>query len=607
MKKYIIYSFKSIAFLALMVTLFASCEKDFLEKPAGSDITIDTVFTTSTNAQQAIMTLYQDRYFSPDNIPVNWWDDAAWLSWSCMGEDLYYPKANWAKHWQYVDGTMSSNSNQLYKLPHLFFAVRMANVYLENAGSIVPVSADDEKYINYMRGEAHAQLAYQYFKGFRIWGSLPWINKVLEGGEEPTPRAPFNELVDSIVSRLDIAASMLPEKWDERWEGRFTSVAAKALKAKVLVYAASDLYNGPTPSYAAGYEHPEVLGYGAFSKDRWKVAADACKEAIDAAHAAGHKLYTDGGEENNVYELAINKTDEHILWHRLSNGSVVNWAYAHNMMNYPYGIGYSSRADLAMQPTFQHVDGYQMINGTFPIEGYEGGDGTKPIISQAGIAAGYSDQDFAKNRDPRFHQNIVYHGSTFGESYNDKLINFDIDKSVPDRTHGDWANFISGFMVRKFVNEAIGESESVTYTPIHPIIRLADIYLLYAEALNRYNNGPNADAIEYLNKIRSRSGMPDYVANNYKGSTAEQQFQNAIKYERRVEFYLEGQRYFDLRRWNNGEDLQLTMVGQAVNNGVVSRTYLNWTNSWDDKLYFHPFHAKTWVNTTPGLFQNPAY
>ena len=78
---------------------------------------------------------------------------------------------------------MSSNSNQLYKLPHLFFAVRMANVFLENAGSIEPVSEDDEKYINYMRGEAHAQLAYQYFKGFRIWGSLPWINKVLEGGE----------------------------------------------------------------------------------------------------------------------------------------------------------------------------------------------------------------------------------------------------------------------------------------------------------------------------------------------------------------------------------------------------------------------------------------
>jgi hypothetical protein len=247
-----------------------------------------------------------------------------------------------------------------------------------------------------------------------------------------------------------------------------------------------------------------------------------------------------------------------------------------------------------------------MSNGTFPIEGYENQDGTKPIISQAGIDAGYTDQDFALNRDPRFHENIVYHGSTFGESYNDLLINFDINQDVPDRTHGDWPGFVSGFMVRKFVNEALGESASVTYVPVHPIIRLADVYLLYAEALNQVGDGPNSEALDYLNLVRARSGMPDYDAKNYKGATDKQKFQNAIKYERRVEFYLEAQRYFDLRRWKNGEDLEVAFVGATVNNGVVSRSYLNWTNFWEDRLYFHPFH-NDWVNNTPGLYQNPGY
>lgn len=606
MKRNIIYYIKSFVFSVALITLMISCDKDFLEKPAGSDVTVDTVFATSSNAQQLIMSLYHDRYFSPDNLPLNWWDDAAWLSWSAMGEEMFYPKVPWTRHWQYVDGSMNSSSKQLFGADHMFFAIRQANVYLERASSIPEVSQTDRVLINSMKGEAHAHLAYQYFKGFRIWGSLPWINKPLAGGEEPIVRAPFSELVDSIVYRLDLAADLLPEKWEDRWTGRFTSVAAKALKAKVLVYAASDLYNGAVPAYAAGYANPEVLGYGSYDQQRWKRAADACKVAIEAAHAASHELYTQAGDEQNIYELAINLTDEHILYQAFKSYGIYNWQYAHNMMNWPWNIGWSNRADIALQPTFQHVDGYQLRNGEFPIEGYENGDGTKPIISQAGIAAGYNDQNFAKDRDPRFHENIVYHGSTFGESYNDLLINFDLNKEVADRTHGDWAGFKTGFMVRKFINEALGESSAISYVPVHPIIRLADLYLLYAEALNRFNDGPNAEAIGYLNDVRSRSGMPDYVASNYKGGTAEEQFQNAIKYERRVEFYLEGQRYFDLRRWKNGEDLNLDMVGASIFNGVVSRSKVSSKNVWLDKLYFHPFKSD-WVNTTPGLYQNPGY
>lgn len=605
MKKYIIYKFKFIAFIAIVFTLIVSCEKDFLEKPAASDVTLDTVFTSSSNAQQVIFSLYHDRFFNSNNLPLNWWD--GWTSWSEIGEDMYFPKVNWAKHWQYVDGTMSSASAQFYPLDRLFYAVRSANTYIQKVNTIPVQSASDLTYINQMLGEAHAHVAYQYFKGFRIWGSLPWINTRLEGGEEAIPRMPFGEMVDSIVGRLDVAANLLPEQWDDRWTGRFTKTAALALKAKVLVYAASDLYNGPTPAYASGYEYPEVLGYGNYDQQRWKRAADACKEAIDAAHAASYALYEESGAEKNIYELALNLTDEHILYQTFrSINSEGGWRYVHNMMNWPYGIGWYNRADLAYQPTFQHVDGYQMRNGKFPIDGYEGGDATKPILSQAGIDAGYSDQNFAQDRDPRFHENIVYHGSTFGENYSDVLINFDIDKSVPDRTHGDWSGFVSGFMARKFVNEDLGESSAITYVPVHPIIRLADVYLLYAEALNQLGDGPNADAIQYLNLVRARSGMPNYEAENYKGSSAKEQFQNAIKYERRVEFYLESQRYFDLRRWKDGDDLEVSFVGCTVNNGAVSRSNLNWTNNWDDKLYFHPFQ-NDWVNNTPGLYQNPGY
>jgi len=506
-----------------------------------------------------------------------------------------------------VDGTLSSATAQSYTLDRLFLAVRNANTFLEMAATIPTSSATDAEYVNRMVGEAHAHLAYQYFKGFKIWGSLPWINVRLVGGEEPIPRAPFAGLIDSMVVHLDKAAALLPDQWEDRWMGRFTSVSAKALKAQVLVYAASPLYNGTTPAFASGYANPEVLGYGNFDIQRWKRAADACKAAIDAAHAAGHELYNGAGVEKNVYKLAITLTKEHILYQRFKpSNSEGGWAYVHNMMNWPFGIGWYNRPDLDYQPTFQHVDAYQLRNGKFPISGYEAGDATKPIISPAGIEAGYSDQNFAKDRDTRFYQNVVYHGSKFGESYNTKLINFDLDPSVPNRTHGDWSDFKTSFMVRKFINEDLGASSAVVYTPVHPIIRLADLYLMYAEALSEFNNGPNSEAINYLNLVRARSGMPAYDVNNYPGDSPAAKFHNAIKYERKVELFLEGQRYFDLRRWKEGKELQLSMVGAIINKGVVSRQNIGWKNNFEDKYYFHPFH-NDWVSNTPGLYQNPGY
>ncbi|MFB6319122.1 RagB/SusD family nutrient uptake outer membrane protein [Saccharicrinis sp. FJH54] len=604
MKKNIIHSVIYTCLVIIATSLF-SCQESFLEKPAGADITIDTVFASTNNAQQLIFSLYHDNYFGADNINLSWWD--GYLSWSDIGEQMYVPNISDNQYMKYVNGTLSSATTQIYPLDYLFQAVRTCNTFIEKAASIPTTSSSEEEYIQRMLGEAHAHIAYQYFKGFRVWGSLPWINKRMEGGEEPVPRAAFGDMIDSMAYHLDLAATLLPRNWEDRWTGRFTKAAAKALKAKILVYAASPLYNGPTPDYAAGYEHPEVLGYGNVDDQRWTRAANACKEAIDEAEAAGHALYMAAGVEHNVYELAINHNDENIIYQTFgSYNSEGGWEYTHNMMNWPYGIGWYNRVDVTYQPTFQHVDGYQMRNGKFPISGYENGDGTKPIISDAGIAAGYNDQEYWKDRDPRFYQNIVYHGSEFGTSYNDKLINFDIDPNVPDRTHGDWPEFKTSFMVRKFVNEELGAGPSVVYTPVHPIIRLADLYLLYAESLSEANNGPTAEAIQYLNDIRSRSGMPGYDAANYQGSTEREKFHNAIKYERQVEFFLEGQRYFDLRRWKEGDELQLDMVGAVIEDGVVSRKKINWVDFFEDKYYFHPFY-NDWVNNTPGLYQNPKY
>lgn len=603
----IIKTFKSLAFVGIAVLLLSACQKDFLEKPASSDVTIDTVFANTTNAQQMIAELYHNNYFGSDNIPLNWWDDQ-WLGWSDFSEDLYTTTASWHNGvWTYIDGTLNPQSTQLQRLNRIFYAIRTANIFIERAKTIKAISSKDEEYIQNMIGEAYAHRAYQYFKAFRVWGSIPWLETPLQGGEEPIARPPFAELIENIVTSLDIAATLLPTKWEDRWTGRLTRQAVLALKAKVLVYAASPLYNGPTPSYASGYEHPEVLGYGNYDKERWKRAADACKVAIDACHAAGHELYTASGPDHNVNQLALNLTKEHLIIERWEEFDCLGgWRYCHNQMNYPYDVGWYKRAEVGMQPTMQHVDFYQLKNGKFPIQGYSDEAGTKLILTSAGIAAGYNDQTFAKDRDPRFGQNLVYHGSKFGEKYNNKTINFDLNTSVPNRTRSSWALFKTSFMVRKFVSEDLGESSTVTHGAVHPILRLADIYLLYAEALSNYYDGPNAEALQYFNAVRNRSGMPNYEADNYSGTNAKEKFHDALKYERRVEFFLEAQRYFDLRRWKEGENLAKTYAGFSINSGVITRVPLSQTTVWKDRLYFHPFPTND-VNNTTGLYQNPSY
>ncbi len=606
-KNNIIKAIKSVVFVCIAILLIVACEQDFLEKPASSDVTIDTIFANTSNAQQLIAELYHNQYFGTDNIPLNWWDDQ-WLGWSDFSEDLYVTSAGWhGQIWKYVDGTLNPGSLMLQRLNRTFYAIRTANIFIERANTITAVSAKDEEYIQHMLGEAYAHKGYQYFKAFRLWGSIPWMDKALEGGEEPYARMPFAEMIDSIEVSLDKAANLLPNTWEDRWTGKFTRSAALALKAKILVYAASPLYNGEVPAYASGYGHPEVLGYNNYDKERWKKAADACKIAIDACHSAGHELYNEAGPERNIYTLALNLTKEHLLYERWEEFNTLGgWRYCHNQMNYPYDVGWYKRAETGMQPTLQHVDFYQLKNGKFPIEGYSDAAGTQPILTQAGIEAGYNDQEFAKDRDPRFGQNLVYHGSKFGEHYNDKIINFDSDVTVPDRTRSPWPLFKTCFMVRKFINEDLGEASTVLHGAIHPVLRLADIYLLYAEALNNYHDGPNGEALQYFNLVRNRSGMPDYESSNYDGANAREKFQNALKYERRVEFFLEAQRYFDLRRWKDGEDLARTYAGFNVNNGIISRVALNQTAIWKDRLYFHPFQTDD-VNNTPGLYQNPGY
>src|SRR5690554_3933585 len=139
MKRQIIYLLKIAGFLSSMVVLISSCEDDFLEKPAGADITIDTVFATPANAQQLIFSLYHDDYFGADNIALSWWDAPQWYSsWSEIGEELYVGEgAGQGTSRFYGRGTFNTSTSHMYPLDYLFLAVRKANTFIEKAPGIV--------------------------------------------------------------------------------------------------------------------------------------------------------------------------------------------------------------------------------------------------------------------------------------------------------------------------------------------------------------------------------------------------------------------------------------------------------------------------------------
>lgn len=422
------------------------------------------------------------------------------------------------------------------------------------------------------------------FDLLRHYGGYPIINKYMEI-DDPTFKAlkrnTFEECVNNIVSLCDSSINNL--KIVDPDFGRMEKGSVLAIKAKTLVFAASALYNKP------GNLNP-LIGYVNLDsiQSRWEKAAAACAAVIN---------FKNGGV--NRYSLASNYAT---LFNTCPNNEFIVFqasAKSNALENRQYPVSLSSSQGGGSVPSQQFVDAFTKSDGST----YTRASNEVPLYT---------------GRDKRFDQIIGYNGSIYGTrgqifTQNGTGVTVDGLNQQQDRST------ITGYYLKKFLDTNInfGLGTPVTTFHLFPIIRLADIYLLYAEAMTQSYGfevdpkGYGMTAKSAVQAVRTRAGFAittDKYFDGISSSDKSSQLQK-IYDERRIELCFEECRFYDLRRWMKSDDLGQTIKGMSIvnNNGALTYTdiIVDDKRMFDDRMYFTPIPLSEIQSF--GLIQNPGW
>ncbi|MEI6949676.1 RagB/SusD family nutrient uptake outer membrane protein [Paraflavisolibacter sp. H34] len=585
MKKY--FQLYSLLFLSLTLGLI-SCKKDLLDlKPLDSVTEVDV-----WNDPKLVLSFVNRRY---DQVGWGWSEswmssvaDETYLTWSRGCEPITQGYVN-PNDLGRMNGAWWGGDNRSWST--IWANIKDCNVFFTN---IDKVPFADEALKKRYTGEVTFIRALMYHDLVSKWGGMPLITQVydltnLEAGAT-LPRNTYKECVDFIVSECDKAAALLPPAYTGADKGRATSVAALALKSRVLLYAASPLMNKANVNPLVGYPSPE--------SSRWQKAADAAKAAIDLAVANGYALYNKYGDDvkTNYIQLFLDKANPEVIFSRQNYGSPNNIQYL-DQSNGPNGSDQWG----GNTPIQEFVDAFEMA------------DGSKFSWSNPAHAA----RPFA-NRDKRLYATVL----SDGDPWKGRIINAHFDEQADgslkggsdtkDGAIGSWNASKTAYNVRKFLNEAyVVNSWTFTGASAQNWIwfRLGEIYLNYAEALYNLNNETGAKAA--LNNIRRRARMPEVTASG----TA---LWEAIANERRVELAFEEHRYFDARRWMIADNvLNRPATGILIikkKDGTMhynahtgdSKTLVENRKFVPNKMEWLPV-PQSEIDKNPNLKQNPGY
>lgn len=526
----------------------------------------------------------------------------------------------------------------------MFKPLRICNDFLENIKTVPDMTQTE---ISRWYSEVEFLKAYYHYLLFTQYGAIPLIKKnesIGATGDALMPkRVPVDEVVDYIVSLIDEALPGLPTHVTNTSElGRIDQVIAKAFKAKVLLFAASPLFNN-NPTYAAFTDKDGTplipMGDAASENAKWVRAAEAFQEAIKTAESEGVKLYEykknvpafdadNYANDSRIkylynYQYAmVDKWNDELIWG--CSRTYTDWHEIQRSVNFK-SRDESSTGDAWqwLSVTMNAADFFYTENG-LPMEedpdyDYDGRFNLVNIPESYSSVAIPGEQTVAMHlgREPRFYACIGFDRSRvrgYGVLYDLKLR---FQERNGRQTEGDTDNSISGYMLRKVVHPDTKGDGTITRYP-WPIIRLADLYLGYAEALNEaYGTERQSEVLKYLNAIRSRSGVPTVEESWAKAKLHPNYYQTQdgmreiIQRERTIELAFEGQRNDDVRRWLKGTYFNSpikiwNMYGSSAEAFYTQTELTNMRHVFSQRNYLWPIPTDELVNNT-NLVQNPGY
>ncbi|MCE7041373.1 RagB/SusD family nutrient uptake outer membrane protein [Dyadobacter sp. CY312] len=479
----------------LSAFVLCGCEK-VLDKTDLSAFNEEQVFNDSLLARGYVDYVYDQ------NLPV--WPTGDFLK--CTDEISGETK--------FFEGTVQVNTvtdfGTTVNATNNYGKIRSINQFLAK----MPQSILSEGYKKELQAQVTFFRAYRYFDLVQLYGGVPLVLEPLAGvGEQAKeeaaiPRSSTSESIGQIVKDLDYSIANLPGKWSNSndW-GRITSGAAAGFKGRVLLHWASPQFN---PS-----DLPE----------RWKLAYEANKKAIELLSANGFKLHQSFRD----------------LWFTEANNSEAVWVTCYNnkvgdQINKNQGWDNNTRPSYlgtgsgSNQPTWEIAQAFPMKSG-------------KNITEKS---SGYDSQLFYKNRDPRFNNTIAYNGATWHINGN---TNYRLWTYMVDNKTVEQKATTTGFYVRKAIDPNLASGAVANSGTDWIEMRYAEVMLNFAEAACGINKLD--EAYNQLSEIRQRAGIEAGADGLYglKANMTRAEMFEAILHERQIELAFEGKRFWDLRRW----------------------------------------------------------
>lgn len=621
----------------------------FLEKAPGADMTLEQIFSSKLYAERELIGAYASLRtcltVHSNNGNYEFQNGGNKIGWDNLDTmtDLMQSHCTWGGVIKtYYAGTYNAEAeNEGYgkfgfhpDQEGAWTGIRRAWIFINNVDR-VPDMTDEEKKVR--KGEARMIIALQMHEMLRHFGGVPILDDYATPENEMTAdysRRTVRQCVDFIVNMCDQAAKELPWTVADADNGRMTAAGALALKARVLQLAARPLFNASTPylqaqeptaaNKASVKEDPALMTWlGSYTQENWQAVADACED-----------FFNKNTENGDAYRMVMPQTND-------AEGYRQAFSTCYADRESPEIIIHTGRAIPTYSNTY-HRFYFGLTDQGQAGRGYGGGCVTLNFVDMFTAADG-TPSDYRKWLSDHGHDGTVYNNPFTGKDprlYETVLIAGDRYRTrcaetwIDGLEHGSSANpkCAAGFIIRKFLwdynDEFLNKATNSAY------IRLPELYLMYAEALNEL--GRSEEALFWLNKTRTRVGLPEMTLPNaaklHSGQAlpdypecslqGDKYLREEILDERAREFCFEEVRWFDIAFWKR-EDLmrkllygiQITRKSGSFEEGNLVLTYSDpskmdqgriWQDKFSPKWFLSAFPSDE-INKGYGLVQNPGW
>ena len=633
------------------LTLCCACS-DYLDVVPDDTPTLDHIFADRANAESFLFTCYSSlpgyedvisnpAFFAGGECVCLETSGGIWHSddWSDMTLPAYrilmgQQNAN-DPYLNYWDGARNAKN--------LFIGIRNCNIFLENIDKPIDLLEREKKR---WIAEVRFLKAYYHYWLFQMYGPIPICDVNIPVNATPDEvkvyRDPVDDVVNYIVSELDAAVPDLPETIGSPLSemGRITQPIALAVKAKVLALAASPLFNGNDDYKELTDNRGVKLFPQTYDKEKWRLAAEAALAAIQSAEDNGHKLYkyinTRHLNDSTVKKLNIRGSvtdnyNEEIIWGAAPRADYVQLCAMPSLVT---EIMYTNvKAEMAVPLGI--VEKFYSNNGV-PIEEDKYYDyANRYKIRQAEAEDAFYIKEGEKTAGINFDREVRFYASlSFDRSilYGAGVLTDLPSDNEDDSPHYIKARFkemsgkktssqysVTGYFPTKLVHweSAYADEVNLSTSTYHfPIIRLADLYLLYAEAETEYSDDVNPIVYEYIDAVRERASLKGVIESWKLYSTNPDKPANKsglldiIHRERMIELAFEGHHFWDMRRWKSLESYVNQPFKGWNADGATEEDYYQirtvLSTSFGRKNYLWPI-SQSALDTNSNLVQNPGW